>query len=311
MRILGSGRVSVATGTRPQPARRGFIEGGVSRARWFAAEADGMDKKIEKEKASTGAHQEASSDRVGSGMRGDGTAPRFYSVVGIERLQDGSGDWGITLDGRVLKTPKRVPLAVPSKSLALAIAAEWHWQSGKSVRPFTMPLMALVATAIDQMTIPAVRAFHVRKLLEFFPSDVVLCRHEPGPVADRQEKAHAGILRWARAELGASLAPSTSIFGASPPESVIAEAKKRLNSMDAFELTATFNAAASAKSLLIGMSLIRNVISIDEATRAARTEEDASIEEWGLVEGGHDVDQADIAVRLAAPRTMMSLLRAG
>ena len=112
-------------------------------------------------------------------------------------------------------------------------------------------------------------------------------------------------------ELGASLAPSTSIFGASPPESVIAEAKKRLNSMDAFELTATFNAAASAKSLLIGMSLIRNVISIDEATRAARTEEDASIEEWGLVEGGHDVDQADIAVRLAAPRTMMSLLRAG
>jgi ATP synthase F1 complex assembly factor 2 len=81
--------------------------------------------------------------------------------------------------------------------------------------------------------------------------------------------------------------------------------------MDAFELTATFNAAASAKSLLIGMSLIRNVISIDEATRAARTEEDASIEEWGLVEGGHDVDQADIVVRLAAPRTMMSLLRAG
>ena len=38
---------------------------------------------------------------------------------------------------------------------------------------------------------------------------------------------------------------------------------------------------------------------------------DASIEEWGLVEGGHDVDQADITVRLAAPRAMMSMLRAG
>ena len=44
---------------------------------------------------------------------------------------------------------------------------------------------------------------------------------------------------------------------------------------------------------------------------SARAEEDASIEEWGLVEGGHDVDQADIAVRLAAPRAMMSMLRAG
>jgi ATP synthase F1 complex assembly factor 2 len=81
--------------------------------------------------------------------------------------------------------------------------------------------------------------------------------------------------------------------------------------MDAFELTATFNAAASAKSLLIGLALIRGAVDVEEATKAARAEEDASIEEWGLVEGGHDVDQADIAVRLAAPRTMMSLLRAG
>ena len=82
---------------------------------------------------------------------------------------------------------------MPSKSLALAIAAEWHWQSGRSVRPFTMPLMGLVATAIDQMSQPEVRAFHVRKLLEFFPSDAVLYRHEPGPVADRQAEAHAAV----------------------------------------------------------------------------------------------------------------------
>ena len=260
---------------------------------------------------STGAHQDASSDRVGQGMRGDGTAPRFYTHVGIERLSDGSGDWGVTLDGRALKTPRRVPLAVPSKSLALAIAAEWHWQSGRSVRPFTMPLMGLVATAIDQMSQPEVRAFHVRKLLEFFPSDAVLCRHEPGPVADRQAEAHAAVMSWARRELGGDLEVSTSIFGADPPEAVLRNAEKRLNGMDAFELTATFNAAASAKSLLIGMALIRGAISVESAIRAARAEEDASIEEWGLVEGGHDVDQADITVRLAAPRAMMSMLRAG
>ena len=268
-------------------------------------------KETDASEKSTGAHQDATSDRVGQGMRGDGTAPRFYTHVGIERVSDGSGDWGVTLDGRALKTPRRVPLAVPSKSLALAIAAEWHWQSGRSVRPFTMPLMGLVATAIDQMSQPEVRAFHVRKLLEFFPSDVVLCRHEPGPVAERQERAHGEILRWARGELGGELEVSTSIFGAEPPLKVVENAERRLNGMDAFELTATFNAAASAKSLLIGMALIRGAISLESAIRAARAEEDASIEEWGLVEGGHDVDQADITVRLAAPRAMMSMLRAG
>ena len=38
-------------------------------------------------------------------------------------------------------------------------------------------------------------------------------------------------------------------------------------------------------------------------------EEDFQIDEWGLVEGGHDIDAADIKVRLTAPRVMMNLLK--
>lgn len=34
-----------------------------------------------------------------------------------------------------------------------------------------------------------------------------------------------------------------------------------------------------------------------EAVDAARLEEAAQIEEWGLVEGGHDIDISDIKVR--------------
>ena len=256
--------------------------------------------------SAAGGHAEASSDRVGAGLRGDGTAPRFYKRVEVVQMDDGSGD----LDGRRLKTPKRVPLAVPSKSLAVAVAAEWEWQSGRSVRPFTMPLMALVATAVDQMSQPEVRDLHVRKLLEHFHADVVLCRAEPGALAEHQAAAHEPILRWARAELG-DVRPSDSIFGANISEEVMRAAEARLCSMDAFELTAAFNAAASAKSLLVGLALTRGAVDVETATRAARAEEDFQIAEWGLVEGGHDVDQADIAVRLSAPRTMLNLLRVG
>ena len=86
------------------------------------------------------------------------------------------GLWQVFLDGRKLRTPARHTLAVPSRALALAIAAEWKWQvrwsacvflyslskildrwqavywlqePGK-VRPVTMPLMSVAATAIDQ-----------------------------------------------------------------------------------------------------------------------------------------------------------------
>ena len=39
-----------------------------------------------------------SSDRVGVGMRGDGTAPRFYKKVEVVRVENGGG-WGVALDG--------------------------------------------------------------------------------------------------------------------------------------------------------------------------------------------------------------------
>lgn len=64
---------------------------------------------------------------------------------------DGPTDWyGVTLDGRTMKTPMGQILAVPSESLAYAIAAEWDAQS-KYLQPANMPLMTLACTALDQV----------------------------------------------------------------------------------------------------------------------------------------------------------------
>ena len=259
--------------------------------------------------SAAGGHAEASSDRVGAGLRGDGTAPRFYKRVEVVQMDDGSGDWGVALDGRRLKTPKRVPLAVPSKS-SVAVAAEWEWQSGRSVRPFTMPLMALVATAVDQMSQPEVRDLHVRKLLEHFHADVVLCRAEPGALAEHQAAAREPILRWARAELG-DVRPSDSIFGG-----------EHLGGGDA---------SGGGETLLDGRVRTHRGVQRggerEEPPRRARAHEGCrrrgdgdqsgacggrfSNCGVGVGGGGHDVDQADIAVRLSAPRTMLNLPRVG
>ena len=42
------------------------------------------------------------------------------------------GGFQVLLDHRVLKTPARRPLVVPTRALALAIAAEWEWQVGRA-----------------------------------------------------------------------------------------------------------------------------------------------------------------------------------
>jgi hypothetical protein len=64
--VAGSG--AVPRGAQTVTESRGF-------AAAAAADGDGP----------TG-HAEASSDRVGVGLRGDGTAPRFYKEVGVVRM---------------------------------------------------------------------------------------------------------------------------------------------------------------------------------------------------------------------------------
>ena len=92
------------------------------------------------------------------------------------------------LDSRVLKTPARQPLVLPTRTLALAVAAEWEWQASR-IQPFTMPLMSLAATALDE---PKPREDVVAAMLQYLPTDSVVCRVEPGPIADQQAKVRQG-----------------------------------------------------------------------------------------------------------------------
>ena len=44
---------------------------------------------------------------------------------------------------------------------------------------------------------------------------------------------------------------------------------------------------------------------IDDAVAAARLEEEYQIAQWGMVEGGHDVDRAHINVQIASGRVLL------
>ncbi len=50
-------------------------------------------------------------------------------------------------------------------------------------------------------------------------------------------------------------------------------------------------------------------LSVTDAIKAARLEEEFQTEEWGVVEAGHDLDAADITSRIAAPMIFMQLLK--
>jgi ATP synthase F1 complex assembly factor 2 len=249
---------------------------------------------------------EASSERVGKTMRADGTAPKFYERVAVAR-EGGDGTWRVTLDGRRLRTPRRNEYSFATKGLAVGVAMEWDAQDDR-IAPFTMPLTQLSATAIDHMWERETRELHVETLLKHFRTDVVRIRSVDEAVATKQAEMHEPILRWARKEFG-EVTVSDSIFGPETSDKTNEVLRKRLHAMCPWELTCAFALSAATKSLLIGLKTLRGGLSVDEAIAAARVEEETQIEEWGLVEGGHDLDQLDIRVKVAAPVMLMKLKR--
>ena len=52
---------------------------------------------------------------------------------------------------------------------------------------------------------------------------------------------------------------------------------------------------------------VQGTLALPEALKAARLEEDFQLEEWGKVEGGHDLDEGDVQVRVAAPAVFARL----
>ena len=60
-------------------------------------------------------------------MTGSVVGKRFYRDATVRRADDGNG-WTVMLDYRTLKSPAKRQLKLHSRTLAMAIAAEWEFQ---------------------------------------------------------------------------------------------------------------------------------------------------------------------------------------
>ena len=117
---------------------------------------------------------------------------RFYKNVDVVPA---GGGFGVTLDGKPIKSPAKADFTLPSQALAEAIAAEWDAQADEVV-PSTMPLMQLAATAIDKVA--PNREVIIDTVAPYGGTDLLCYRAEaPAALAARQAAAWQPLLDWA------------------------------------------------------------------------------------------------------------------
>jgi len=199
---------------------------------------------------------------------------RFYA-----RAHAGeSAPFALLLDGRAVKTPSGQPLALPSRALAEAVAAEWQAQDGY-IDPAAMPLTRLANTIIDGVApAPGPVAEEVAKYLG---SDLLFYRADgPDGLVALQARHWDPLLDWAREVLRARFVLGEGVVFVAQPEHALAAARAAIPS-DPWRLGAVNVVTTLTGSALIALAVERGVLSVDDAWAAAHVDEDWNMSRWG------------------------------
>jgi chaperone required for assembly of F1-ATPase len=201
---------------------------------------------------------------------------RFYKDVAAVPAGDG---YGVTLDGRPIKSPAKAAFTVPSRALAEAVAAEWAAQGGTIV-PSSMPLMQLAATAIDKAA--PNRAIIIDTIAPYGGSDLLCYRAEaPAALADRQHAVWQPLLDWVMTAHDAPLVVTAGIIHKAQPQASLAALRAVVEAQDDWRMTALHQVTSLTGSLVIGLAALAGRIDAEAAFEAAELDESFQIERWG------------------------------
>ncbi len=208
---------------------------------------------------------------------------RFYKTVSVAAAPasaDGAREeYRILLDGKPVRTPAKGVLAVPSRALAEAIAAEWEAQRDH-IEPATMPLTRLVNSTLDGVR---GREAEVRaEIAKYAASDLVCYRAgEPVGLMRRQAELWDPVLAWSRAALGADFRAAEGLMPAAQPAAGPAAVARELAARDAFALAALHVMTTLMGSALLALAHARGRLTAEASWTAAHVDEDWQIAKWG------------------------------
>jgi chaperone required for assembly of F1-ATPase len=215
------------------------------------------------------------------------------------------GGHGIALDGRKLRTPGKQVIVVPSAALAAAIAAEWDAQQG-DIRPASMPLFRLAATAIDHTA--AWRERVAGEIANYAGTDLVCYRTDrPPALAQRQEAVWQPLVEWARQRYDAALAVTSGVIPQGQSPAALQAFAAAVAAQDDFRLTALHALTAACGSVVIALALLEGRIDAEAAYEVSQLDETFQSEAWGEDAEAAARRQA-LAADIAAAARFLALL---
>ncbi|MGD9863199.1 MAG: ATP12 family chaperone protein [Pseudodonghicola sp.] len=201
---------------------------------------------------------------------------RFWDEATVAE-QDGG--YHVLLDGRLVKTPAKAVLILPTREMAEAVAAEWAAQEGV-IDPGTMPFTRSANAAIDKVRIQHAEVADM--LADYGDSDLLCYRADrPQELADRQAALWDPALDWAAQALGVRLTAHSGVIH--QPQAAEGQARLRalVHALDPFQLAAFHDLVSLSGSLILGFAAARDWRDADAIWQLSRLDELWQQEQWG------------------------------
>jgi chaperone required for assembly of F1-ATPase len=192
---------------------------------------------------------------------------RFWTTVTVE-------DGTILLDGRVVKTPGRMTLRLPTLKLADAVADEWR-AVGDDIKPQDMPLTGLANAATE-------RAPAAGTLAVYGETDLLCYRAEnPPELAVREAQIWDPLLEWARARFDIAFNVTSGIVHTAQPTETVRRLGAAVAAYDDFHRAALSPLVTIGGSLVVALMLAEGAVTPDAAFDACHLDELWQAELWG------------------------------
>lgn len=201
---------------------------------------------------------------------------RFYKDASIEGWDEG---FTVLLDGRVVRTPARNRLALPSAALAEAIAAEWRAQ-GQEIDAASMPLTRLANVVIDGV---AARAADLVESIAAYGETDLLCYWAtyPDALVERQARAWRPWLAWAAERYGARLETTAGVMHCAQSAEALAALRAAVAAYDPWRLGPLHMLTTASGSLVLALAVVEGALPVDEAFALSEIDDTYQREQWG------------------------------
>lgn len=198
---------------------------------------------------------------------------RFWKQVSVD------DERGIRLDDRPVRTPGKMPLILPTPTLAEAVADEWRRVGeGAEIDPRAMPLTGLANAAIERID----HAGFAAGLAIFGESDLLCYRAESPPdLVARQAALWDPLLEWARARYDVHFEIVAGIMHQPQPALTITRLAEAIAARGAWELAGLSPIVTIGGSLVAALALSEGGATPEAVWRAVELDEDWQAEQWG------------------------------